>query len=73
MKHARFLLKFRPNKSLPCSLEPQYLRDLKLEQPLLSRIFQITKSKGADLEMREAIIPSARTQSCSSYTTPRRD
>ena len=57
MKHARFLLKFRPSKPSSCPLEPQYLGDLK------SRFYSLEYSRSqnpqsSDLEMREAIIPS---------------
>ena len=72
MKHARSLLKFRPNKPSTCSLEPQYLSDLKsrLYSPEYSRSQHLW---GLDLEMRETVIPSVKTQSCSSYANPGRD
>ena len=62
MKHARFLLTFRLNKPATCSLELQYLGDLK--NRLYSPEYSILQTPwGLDLEMREAIIPSARAQS----------
>ena len=69
MKLARFYLKFRPNKPLTCSLEPQYLGDLKsgLYSPEYSRS---QNPWGSDMGMRKAIIPSVKTQSCSCYATP---
>ena len=72
MKHAQFLLKFCSNKPSTCSLEPQYLDDLK-SRPCSPECYRLQNPWGSDLEMREVIIPSARTQSCSSYTTSGRD
>ena len=71
MKHARFLLKFCPNKPSTCSLEPQYLIDLKSR--LYSPEYSISQNPWvSDLEMRKAcwdeILEETVRASCSQVT-----